>query len=429
MSEIPFGFGKPGDPRSRLRRPRQRRRRSGGAGGMGFGDLGGTDISNALHRFADMLSWQGGPVNWDLAKDVARQAAAGDDPSIGPAERSAVTDAIRLPSSGSTRPRRFPPRRRPPARGVAPSGSKPPCQPGPTLVEPVASKVVDAFSGELTGGLAGAGGLAGLGLPGFPPGADLDSDGESSGRCSDMAGPLMSMMRQMGGVMFGGQVGQALGTLSREVVSSTDVGLPLAGVGHAALIPAGIAAFGEGLGVAPDEVRLFVALREAACHRLFAGVPWLRGRLVAALDDYARGITVDTARMQEALGSIDPTNPEALQDALTGGLFEPENTPAQQAALARLETLLALIEGWIDDVVTQAGEGRLAGAAALARNRTPAARDRRPCGADLRHVGRAATAPAPDARGIAALAAAERESRRRGPRRAVGAPRPAADGR
>ena len=80
VSEIPFGFGKPGDPND----PGSR---GPGGGGMGFGDLGGADISSALHRFADMLSWQGGPVNWDLAKDVARQAAAGDDPSIGPAER------------------------------------------------------------------------------------------------------------------------------------------------------------------------------------------------------------------------------------------------------------------------------------------------------------------------------------------------------
>ena len=358
MSEIPFGFGKPGDPND----PGSR----GPGGGMGFGDLGGGDISSALHRFADMLSWQGGPVNWDLAKDVARQAAAGDDPSIGPAERTAVTDAIRLAELWLDPTTSFPAATTSASAWSRAEWIEATLPTWTELVEPVASKVVEAFSGELTGGLAGglggAGGLAGFGLAGLPGG---DGDSEATGPVPDMAAPLLSMMRQMGGVMFGGQVGQALGTLSREVVSSTDVGLPLAGIGHAALIPAGIASFGEGLGVAPDEVRLFLALREAACHRLFAGVPWLRGRLVAALDDYSRGITIDTSRMQEALGSIDPTNPEALQDALTGGLFEPENTPAQKAALARLETLLALIEGWIDDVVAEAAEGRLAGASAL----------------------------------------------------------------
>ena len=42
-----------------------------------------------------------------------------------------------------------------------------------------------------------------------------------------MAGPLLSMMSQMGGMAFGSQLGQALGRLSREVVTSTDIGLPL----------------------------------------------------------------------------------------------------------------------------------------------------------------------------------------------------------
>jgi len=363
VNEMPFGFGKPGDDDDE----RGGNRGSGGSGAenpMGFGGFGGFagagggDIGEALHRFADMLSWQGGPVNWDLAKDVARQAAAGDDRSVVDSERAAVTDAIRLAelwldpvtsfAAATTSAQAW-------SRAEWIEATLPTWT---TLVEPVATKVVDAFGGELSGGLAGL-----PGLPGFP---DAGESGGLPPEMAQMAGPLMSMMRQMGGVMFGGQVGQALGALSREVVSSTDVGLPLAGVGHAALLPAGIAAFGEGLGLPDDEVRIFVALREAACHRLFAGVPWLRARLFAAVDDYARGITVDTSHMQEALGSIDPTNPEALQEALAGGLFEPQETPAQQAALARLETLLALIEGWIDDVVRQAGNGRLAGTDALA---------------------------------------------------------------
>ncbi|EUA06975.1 hypothetical protein I553_0109 [Mycobacterium xenopi 4042] len=44
----------------------------------------------------------------------------------------------------------------------------------------------------------------------------------------NMAGPLLSVMSQMGGMAFGSQLGQALGRLSREVLTSTDIGLPLA---------------------------------------------------------------------------------------------------------------------------------------------------------------------------------------------------------
>jgi putative hydrolase len=117
--------------------------------------------------------------------------------------------------------------------------------------------------------------------------------------------------------------------------------------------------------VPADQVRLYLALREAAHQRLFAHVPWLRAHLVDAVAAYARGITVDTARLEEAVGSIDPTDPESLQRAMTGGLFEPEDTPEQKAALARLETALALVEGWVDVVVDTAATSKLPAAAAL----------------------------------------------------------------
>ena len=183
------------------------------------------------------------------------------------------------PSCGSTRPRLPGGDHR--GQRVEPGGVDrgDASRPGPKLVEPVASKVVEAFSGELSGaaGGLGAGGLAGFGLPGLPPGVDIDGDSESAAPSSrSWLAPLLSMMRQMGGVMFGGQVGQALGTLSREVVSSTDVGLPLAGIGHAALVPAGIASFGEGLGVA---TRRSAAVPGAARGRMS---PAVRRRPLAA---------------------------------------------------------------------------------------------------------------------------------------------------
>ncbi|MDX6366611.1 MAG: hypothetical protein QOK30_1687, partial [Nocardioidaceae bacterium] len=46
-------------------------------------------------------------------------------------------------------------------------------------------------------------------------------------------------------------------------------------------------------------------------------------------------------------------------------LFDIEHSPAQQAALSRLETTLALIEGWVDEVVGQATETAMPHAQAL----------------------------------------------------------------
>jgi uncharacterized membrane protein YgcG len=94
-------------------------------------------------------------------------------------------------------------------------------------------------------------------------------------------------------------------------------------------------------------------------------VPWLRAHLFGAVEGYARGIKVDTGRLEEAVGQLDPTQPEQLQEALQQGMFQPEDTPEQKAALARLETLLALAEGWVDAVVHAAAAPHLPSAGAL----------------------------------------------------------------
>jgi putative hydrolase len=41
------------------------------------------------------------------------------------------------------------------------------------------------------------------------------------------------------------------------------------------------------------------------------------------------------------------------------GIFTPEDSPAQKASLARLETALALVEGWVCHVVDSAARDRL----------------------------------------------------------------------
>ena len=103
------------------------------------------------------------------------------------------------------------------------------------------------------------------------------------------AGPMAGMLRQLGGSVFGAQVGQALGELAGEVVSSSDIGLPLGPTGQAILLPDNVAKFAEGLGLTDEDVRLYLALREVAHQRLYAGVPWLRQHVLAAVADYAAG--------------------------------------------------------------------------------------------------------------------------------------------
>jgi putative hydrolase len=102
-----------------------------------------------------------------------------------------------------------------------------------------------------------------------------------------------------------------------------------------------------------------VALREAAHQRLFGHVPWLRGHVLTAVETYAAGIQVNRDAIEEAMGRFDPGNPESMQELSVEGIFTPDDTPQQQAALARLETALALVEGWVCHVVDSAAGDRL----------------------------------------------------------------------
>lgn len=172
-------------------------------------------------------------------------------------------------------------------------------------------------------------------------------------------------MRKMSSAMFGAQVGQAVGTLAGEIVTGTEVGLPLLPGEQVAILPANISKFAEGLEIDAGEVHLYLGVREAARVRLFAGVPWLGPQLLAAVQDYARDINIDTDAIEEAVRSADTTNPQAMQEALSGSMFSPEPSAAQRAALTRLETYLALVEGWVDVVSERAASKHLPHAAAL----------------------------------------------------------------
>ena len=224
------------------------------------------------------------------------------------------------------------------------------------LVEPVAAGVSTAVVAAMraqTGQLGAAEG--GAGIPGLPEGIDAAA----------LMGQMEPMLARISGSMFGAQIGQAVGALAGDLVSGTEVGLPLVPDQGIAMLPANIDAFSEGLEVDLAEVRLYLAVREAARVRLFADVAWLGPQLVAAVQAYARDISIDTEGIELALQSIDTSDPEAMQVALSSSLFTPEPSPAQRSALLLLETYLALVEGWVDVVADRAASRHLPHTAAL----------------------------------------------------------------
>jgi putative hydrolase len=339
----------------------------------GGGELDPAMLQSVMSQLQTMMASGGdGPVNWTLATNIARQtvSAAGDS-SVGDADRRAVEETLRLAdlwldpvttfSAAGARPLTW-------SRAEWVEGTLPVWQ---RLVEPVAESVATAMA-DVMNQQAPPPEVAEL--------AELREHGLAD--MHEMAELAAPMIRQMGGSVFGLQVGQAIGALAGEVVSGTEVGLPLVTDGAVALLPENIKAFGEGLDVPADEVRLYLGLREAARARLFAHVAWLGPQLLGAVEAYARGIKIDSEAIETAMRDVDGSDPASIQQALSEGLFEPHNTPAQEAALVRLETLLALVEGWVEQVTDTAARGHLPHADAMRET----VRRRRAAGGPAEHT-------------------------------------------
>lgn len=307
------------------------------------GGAGDDDWTRHAPLFAELqklMSSGTGPVNWDLARQLAVSQIGAADAPVTAEDRSQISDALRLADTWLDPHATFPSGVRVTAAWRRLDWVEKTLPSWATLANPLAERVVASMNDMLGGTL------------------------EMPEEARAQLGPLTGMMQQAGGLMFGAQVGQGVAQLAADVLSSTEIGLPLGPEGEAALLPANITAFGQDLDQPLEEVRLYLALREVAHHRLFAHVPWLRGHLAAAVSAYADGISIDGSALRQAMTQVDPSNPESLSEALAGGMFTPEDTPQQRTALARLETMLALVEGWVDDVVTAAATA-LPGASAL----------------------------------------------------------------
>jgi putative hydrolase len=189
-------------------------------------------------------------------------------------------------------------------------------------------------------------------------------------------GMIATLLRSFIGSLIATQLGQAIGGLAGSVTGTHDVGLPLVEPVYPSLVPQNIDEWGQDLNIPMDEVRIFHALRESAVARLFAHNPWLISYIRTAISDYGKGIRIDIDAIQRQAQEVfdnasqegkefDPTNPESFNIALNEGIFTPEETPAQRAALTKLETVLALIDGWSEEVVTLAAGDRLPNLVAL----------------------------------------------------------------
>jgi putative hydrolase len=312
-----------------------------GGGGDFFGRI------PLFREFARLMATASGPVNWELARQVAVATAAGAE-DLGMLPR--LPGPAAAPDPGEARS--WDDRLRLAELWVDPVTSLP--APAVTLAARPVSR--PDWAEAVIGGFA----------PLVEPGARRVAEALGSGAGMGPPG-VGDMVGRVGGLIAGLQVGTLVGQLARSVLGQHELAMPAADPAKVLLVPENVAAFEQAADLPGDQLRLWLACAQVAGRRLQAGVPWLGDQLRRAVDEVALQTEPDASGMLDRLQSLDMANPEALQELLAGGgeaLLGPPSA-ALQAATGRLEVLLALSAGYALVIAGRALEGRLPGLAAI----------------------------------------------------------------
>lgn len=306
-------------------------------------------LQQAMNQFNAHLSQFGGTdggMNWTFTKDIARKltAAQGADPSPDSIDVKDVRDAVNLAELWLDGHTVFGRLTTPAAAWSRAEWVENTFDVWRQLVNPVTTSLANAITGLL----------------------NQQTDAEMV----PMASMMEPMMRTASAGMLSSQIGQALSNLATAVVSVSDISIPLTRTPQVALLPTNVKTFADGLDQELSDVRLYLALREAARQRLFADVAWLGPQLLAMVEHYARDIAIDASAIEQTMESqfqsqLSAEDLETLGNSVAGQFFTPTLTDEQKEVLARLETLLALVEGWVDDVVSTTTATLMPGAQAL----------------------------------------------------------------
>jgi putative hydrolase len=300
------------------------------------------DVLRRVPLFAEIskvLSWSGGPVNWDLARQVAVSIAAGETPARAMTEQdhAEVAEHVRIAELWLTEAVAMPtPAHLVKARAATPADwAEHAATAFAELVDPVAAKVARAMGEQGDS----ASGTASGELPG---GMD--------------AGVLAQALGQLAPMFMGIQAGTTLGSLAREVTGNHETGLPTTDDELLLVVPT-VDAFASGYGLDPRATRQWIAARAAAHRLVFEAFPGVRGQFFARYHNYVASLDIDLGQGLQRLQELDLSDPSRLQEALGDeGLFSHQSSPQTAQAAAAVTTFLAVVEAYTQAAVAAVAE-------------------------------------------------------------------------
>lgn len=293
------------------------------------------DVWNDVPLFREIqrvLMSSSGPVNWELARQVGIASASWgtEDPAPGEADRRGFEEAVRVAElqvaglTGLQAPSDIP-KVEAVRRGQWVQANIEGLR---AVLEPAAAKIGDAIAA-----------------------AQQDSIPEPS-----QAG-VAQVLGQLSPLLLGAQVGTVLGTLAQQVLGQYDIAVPRPdGSGALLFVVPNIARFEKEWSLDPTDFRTWIAIHEVT-HRFEFARPWALTRFRELIDDFTSTLTLDVGELQQRLASLDPSNPESMQEMLAGedSMFGAVMDDEQRLKLRRVQAFMTAAEGYGDHVMHALG--------------------------------------------------------------------------
>ena len=293
------------------------------------------DVWNDVPLFREIqrvLMSSSGPVNWELARQVGIASASWgtEDPAPGDAEGRGFEEAVRVAElqvagfTGLEAPSDIP-KVEAVRRGQWVQANIEGLR---AVLEPAAAKIGDAIAA-----------------------AQQDAIPEAS-----QAG-VAQVLGQLSPLLLGAQVGTVLGTLAQQVLGQYDIAVPRPdGSGALLFVVPNIARFEKEWSLDPTDFRTWIAIHEVT-HRFEFARPWALTRFRELIDDFTSTLTLDVGELQQRLASLDPSNPESMQEMLAGedSMFGAVMDDEQRLKLRRVQAFMTAAEGYGDHVMHALG--------------------------------------------------------------------------
>lgn len=297
-------------------------------GPFGAGGPFGFDL-NALAR----LFTSEGPVNWELAKQMAQWTIAGGqtEPNVDPLRRIRLEELLRVAdlNVGS-------------ATGLETSITGRPLTALATTRTAWAHRTLDDYKPYLER---------------LAQSMTAQAEEQDPVDAPDPLGQLLGNLPQIiAPMMHGMQAGTLVSQLAERAFGEYALPIPRPRRDELMVVVDAVDQFAADWSLPADDVTLWVLLDEVAHHAVL-GLPHVRTRLEGLLLEYAGGFVPDPESLQDKFEHFDPMNPASLQEAFAdpGALLGAIQTDAQRALLPRLEAIVVAIEGYVDHLMDTVG--------------------------------------------------------------------------